>query len=308
VQPAAAASRDRLAFVRALRNAAIYRFEIGRPSEPVLQSSFGLDFHPDLSPDGRRIAFESERSGEGRAIWLAEADGAQPSRLTRMPGLEQGSPCWSPDGQRIAFDTVSANGRSDTWTIGADGSSPHQLTQDPGDENEPSWSRDGCFVYFTATRAASGDGDPEIWRVPAGGGPEERVTDHGGWHVQPSLDGTTLFYRRRLQGSPLLALPLAGGPERQILDCVTDFTVGSAGVYYTGCSRVPPIVGPAARGRPPWGALFLLDLATGKSRPLGPLEWAGSWSSPTVSPDGRTILLEKWKDLGSDLMLIENFR
>jgi Tol biopolymer transport system component len=308
-QPAAAASRDRLVFVRTLHNAAIYRFGMGRPSEPILQSSFGFDFHPDLSPDGRRMAFESGRSGQGNAIWLAEADGSHPSRLTRGPGLHQGSPCWSPDGGRIAFDSRGADGHLDIWTIGADGSSLRQLTRDPGEEAVASWSRDGRLVYFTAVRTASGESGPEVWRVPAGGGPEERVTDHGGWRVQESLDGQTLFYKRSLQGSsPLLALPLAGGQERPILDCVSDFTVGPAGLYYTSCSRMPPFVGPAAPGRPPWGTLFLMDLATGESRPLGSLEWAGHWSWPTVSPDGRTILLEKWEDLGSDLMLIENFR
>jgi Tol biopolymer transport system component len=308
-QPVAAASRDRLAFVRTLRNAAIYRFEVGRPSEPVLQSSFGFDFHPDFSPDGRRIAFESGRSGEGNAIWLAEADGSHPTPLTRGPGLHQGTPCWSPDGGRIAFDSRGADGHVDIWTIGADGSSLRQLTHGPGDEVEPSWSRDGRFVYFTAVRTASGEGGPEVWRVPAVGGPEERVTDHGGYHVQESLDGQTLFYKRSLQGSsPLLALPLAGGQERPILDCVSDFTVGPAGLYYTSCSSMPPMVGPAPQGAPPWGTLLLLDVATGESRPLGPLEWAGSWSWPTVSPDGGTILLDKWEDLSSDLMLIENFR
>ena len=60
---------------------------------------------PHLSPDGRRIAFESGRGGGGGEIWLAAADGSNPTQLTHGPGRWQGSPRWSPDGRRIAFDS-----------------------------------------------------------------------------------------------------------------------------------------------------------------------------------------------------------
>jgi Tol biopolymer transport system component/DNA-binding winged helix-turn-helix (wHTH) protein len=306
--PATAASRDRLAFVRVRRNTHIERFEVGRPSEPVLESSFAHDYSPQFSPDGRRFAFASDRSGEGFEVWLAEADGSKLVQLTRGPGLVQGAPRWSPDGRRIVFDSLGADGRWDIWTIGADGGSPRRLTQGPGDEQGPIWSRDGRFVYFTANLAEARDGGPEVWRVRATGGPPERLTRRGGWHLQESLDGKTLFFHGVLRGSPLLALPIAGGAQRQVVDCVSSFTVGPAGIYYLACSNGPRTLGPAAPGRPPGGALFLLNPTTGRSRLLGQLEWAADWWGPTVSPDGRTIFLTKWVEEGGDLTMIEDFR
>src|SRR6185295_16323926 len=105
-------------FVRELRDFDIYRFETGRSAEPVLASSF-VDYNPSFSPDGRWVAFESERSGDAHEIWLAEADGSNSVQLTRGPGLAQGSPRWSPDGRRIAFDSQGEDGHWDIWTIDA---------------------------------------------------------------------------------------------------------------------------------------------------------------------------------------------
>jgi hypothetical protein len=94
-----------------------------------------------------------------------------------------------------------------------------------------------------------------------------------------------------------LALPLAGGPERKVLECVPSggFAVGPGGVYHFGCTPDPRAV-----------PLYLLDPATGQDRLLGKLEQA---CCLTVSPDGKTILYEKGEMFpGCDLMMIENFR
>jgi Tol biopolymer transport system component len=308
LMPATALSRDRLAFVRDSATTQIYRFEAGRPGEPVLASSFTRDYNPDFSPDGRRFAFESDRSGEGIEIWLADVDGGNPIQLTRGPGLSQGTPRWSPDGRRIAFDSLTADGRWDIWTVGVDGSSPRRLTWDPGDEHGPCWSRDGRFVYFTANRTASAQNGPEVWRVPSTGGPAERLTRDGGWHVQVSLDDRTVFFHRDLASGPLIALPTGGGPPRRLLECTASFTVGPAGIYYVGCSSGPPRFGAVTPARPPGGALFLLDVTTGQPRVIRRLEWATDWWGPTVSPDGSVILLTRWLGEGADLMLIDDFR
>jgi Tol biopolymer transport system component len=292
--PAIAVSRDRLAFVRSGFSLAIYRFEAGRPPEAVAASSTSFwDRNPHLSPDGSRLAFESNRGGGGDEIWVAAADGSNPVQLTHGPGLWQGSPRWSPDGRRIAFDSFGEDGQWDIWTIDGDGGSLRRLTSNPADENMPTWSHDGRFVYFSSNRT----GAETIWRVPAMGGSEEQVTHTGGGRSGEAADGKTLFFQRAtIVRSPLLAVSLAGGPERTAIDCVpgTGYAVGVAGVYHVGCNG-------GAHGLP----LSLLDPATGRERLLGMLE--GFQEGLTVSPDGKTILYGKVGE-ASEVVLIENFR
>ena len=98
----------------------------------------------------------------------------------------------------------------------------------------------------------------------------------------------------------MLALPLSGGRERKVIDCVADsdgFTVVAAGVYHLGCG-----VADAATSTP----LYLLNPATGQDRLLGKLEkWNGGL---TVSPDGKTFLYTRRSESNADLFMIENFR
>ncbi len=297
IRPAVAASRDRLVFVKHQDDSDIYRFEVGRPVEPVIIST-SRDVNPQFSPDGRQVVFESERTGD-HEIWLAEADGSSPKRLTQGPGLLQEAPRWSPDGRRIAFDALSEEGGYDIWTIDADGALLRRLTQNPGDERDPSWSRDGRFIYFAARREGSpSEGDSwGLSRIPVTGGAEERVAREGGGLPNESIDGKTLFFLK--PGDALVALPLAGGPPRQLAACVgTSFVVAPAGIYALDCWRGDP-EDPAR--------LFLRDPATGRGRLLGKLDRACQ-GGLTVAPDGKTILYARQVNEGTDLMLIENFR
>ena len=148
-------------------------------------------------------------------------------------------------------------------------------------------------MYFRSDRA----GVPkDVWRIPAAGGSEERVTHGGGTFTGESADGETLFYTRAIDRAPLMARSLGGGSERKVLECVPvqGFATGPGGVYHFGCESGPS-------GTP----LYLLDPATGRDRLLGNLERAAGL---TVSPDGKTILYAKEVGEGSDLMMIENFR
>jgi eukaryotic-like serine/threonine-protein kinase len=290
--PTGAGSRNRLAFERGGDNTDIYRFEAGRPST-VIAASSSQEYSPQFSPDGRRFAFESGRAGEGDEIWLAASDGSEATRLTHGPGQWQGSPRWSPDGARIAFDSQGRDGRWSVWTIGVDGGSLRRLTSSSGaDDNTPSWSRNGRFVYVNSNRG----GTRRIWRVPAGGGPAQRITETPGALPFESMDGRTLFFQGDFSDSPLMALPLAGGRERQLVACTgqASLAVGAAGIYYQACG---------VEGDLP---LHLFDPATGRDRVIGTLEKPDG--GLTVSPDGKTILYAKQTAGGSDLMILENFR
>jgi Tol biopolymer transport system component len=290
--PATVRSRDRLAFSRFRFDEDIYRFDAGRSPQAVIASSFPEGF-PQFSPDGRRIAFESGRSGEREEIWVTASDGSSPQQMTRGPGLWQGTPRWSPDGQTIALDSQGEDGHWDIWTMDADGGSPRRITQDPGNENVPTWSRDGRWIYFVSDRA----GPQDIWRILTTGGSEERVTQGGASYAYESADGKTLFFQRN-ERSVFVQL-LTGGAERKLVDCVPSkgFAVGPGGLYHIGCD-----------GSPTGWPLYLLDPATGQDRLLGKLEKCDPIDGLAVSPDGKTILYERVVSEGSDLMMIEHFR
>ena len=76
-----------------------------------LTRQIGFDGDPAWSPDGRKIVFESTRSGNAD-IWVMNADGTNPRQLTRSAAFD-GDPAWAPGGRGIAFtSTKRATGRS----------------------------------------------------------------------------------------------------------------------------------------------------------------------------------------------------
>jgi len=299
-QPATTMARDRLAFTEWRFDFDIYQFEAGASPRPFLTSSF-LDTDPQFSADGRRLAFSSGRAAETPEIWIASADGQGAYQLTHGPGQEQLSPHWSPDGRQIVFASAGDDGNHHLWTMDASGGAPHQLTNGPGDEHWPLWSRDARWIYFTAD---TGHG-PDVWRIAVAGGETARITKGGiDGGACESADGTRLFYTRH---SALMTVPAAGGSERQVIECVKGgaIAVGPSGIYYAACSPTFELE----------SALHVMDPDTHRDRLLGTLK--DYWVQLAVSPDERTILYRKVANrglhgkkysVGTDLMLIENFR
>jgi Tol biopolymer transport system component/DNA-binding winged helix-turn-helix (wHTH) protein len=298
-QPATTMARDRLAFTQWRFDFDIYRFQAGAPPQPFLTSSF-LDTDPQFSPDGRRLAFSSGRAAETPEIWIASADGQGAYQLTHGPGKRQLFPHWSPDGRQIVFASTGDDGHHHLWTIDVTGGAPHQLTSYPGDQHTPAWSRDGQWIYFSADSGRGRD----VWRIPAAGGTTTRITQGGSdGDVWESADGTHLFYTHH---DALMTVPAVGGSERQVMECVKGgaITVGPSGIYYAACSPTFELE----------SALHVMDPDTHRDRLLGTLK--DYWVQLAVSPDEKTILYRKVAhrglhgkySVGTDLMLIENFR
>jgi serine/threonine protein kinase/Tol biopolymer transport system component len=295
--PFTAPARDRLGFTRQTWDPDVYRLRLGSSPTPLIESTFADDV-ASYSPDGRRLAFCSDRADDTFEVWLADADGGHQVRLTHGPGRDQ---CggWSPDGGSITFTSVGEDGHSDIWAVDVDGSGLHQITRDPADESFNGYSRDGRVLYFTSNRT----GRDEVWRVPAGGGPGEQVTHEGGCGPLESPDGRTLYYRRSCQGQTLLARPTVGGQERTVVPCVSptmSYPVPApGGILYLECPREGAVPGQHQ--------LRLFDEATGEDRPFATLE--GDFiSGLSLSADGQTILYGRSSWGTSDLMMIENFR
>ena len=101
-----------------------------------------LDVYPSVSPDGRTIAFSSDRAGNGRSdLYTMPITGGTPTLVTDTPTFDEQDPVWSPDGKKIAFagESHEAFGSLDIYTINADGTNREQLTSSAGNDYQPSW-------------------------------------------------------------------------------------------------------------------------------------------------------------------------
>ena len=102
------------------------------------------DDGPSWSPDGKQIAFASDREDDlGWDIFVMNTNGRNPRNLTKGHGWADLDPSWSPDGKRIAFSSFGRNGRKmDIYVMDANGQNPRQLTNNPlAHDYEPAWSQ-----------------------------------------------------------------------------------------------------------------------------------------------------------------------
>jgi Tol biopolymer transport system component len=293
LSPTVAGHRARLAFVSQRNTITQHPLDTDYTSPPVLASPY-WDIDVQFSPDGQRLVFASQRSGEGMEIWSARADGTGARQLTRGPGTWQGSPSFSPDGRQVAFDSLHDDGSFSIFVVDADGGVPRQLSTDRGDENHPVWSPDGHWIYYTSDQKAGRN----VWRIPAAGGRAEQMTKGGsGYRVRVSPDGRELLHSPPggTGEAPLLATPVAGGAPRRLLPCVRQFSTSAVGVYYIEC------------GPGPDRDVHVVDAETMSDRVIGRTRDTPYGQALAVSPDGKTVLVQRG-EWTRDLMMIDNFR
>jgi eukaryotic-like serine/threonine-protein kinase len=165
----------------------------------------------DVSPDGRRLLFSSDRAGN-QDLWTMPI-GGEVVRLTADPAPEWG-PRWSPDGSEIAF-YASRTGNREIWVMRADGGAPRRLTDAPAVDVTPSWSPDGRTLTFRSERT----GNSEIWAVASAGGDERQLTHDPAADYGPAFspDGRWLAFASGRGGAlQVWRMPAAGGTAERL--------------------------------------------------------------------------------------------
>jgi Tol biopolymer transport system component/DNA-binding winged helix-turn-helix (wHTH) protein len=289
----------RMAYILQFPRSTIWRYALRSehegPAASAVSQSPRMQSEPDYSPDGRRFAFASNRSGNWE-IFTADRDGRNPMQLTSFNRGMTGWGRWSPDGRRIVLDARPA-GRAQVFVVDAEGGTPKLLAADAGEAVMPAWSTDGAWVFYTLLDAT---GHSDIWKVPAEGGPSRRVTSMDAYGCFPSLDGTTLYVSTRSAG--VYAVPLAGGAPEPIAELRNTgagvIAVGRSGIYF---------VAPASGDRS-LRQLMHYSFSTRKAERLLLLPQPVQMPALAVSRDETEILVAENDGIESQVILVENFR
>lgn len=298
-----AMSRDGLSLVytNATVNANIWSAPLARPFDTsaaarIVASSSGFNQSPTVSPDGKTLAWSSDRSGFWE-IWISSTDGKGPRELTKLGhqlgGGLLGTPRWSPDSSRMAFD-ARPNGHAAVMIVDVQSGTARLLDQNPFEERMPSWSNDGRWLYFNSDR----DGEVHIWKRPASGGEAIRVTSRRSYQAIESLDGRTVYFLPALDEPGIYSVPSGGGAERLLPGTETFFIrrhwdVARDGIYFAGHESQPLdiLFYPFSGGR--------IERVRRLTHPL-----IVDTPSLAISPDARMLLFSQQDEEKSDIMML----
>lgn len=292
-----------------------YDVDAGPDAPPrILTRDLGIDRQPVFSPDGGRLLFSSNRSGNVD-IWILDLDTGELSQLTDDPAGDW-DPAFSPDGTEILWSS-DRGGHMEVWKSSLDGSQARQVTNDGVDAENPTMTADGEWIVY----ASSNDAKQGIWRIRPDGSDAERLA--AGAYLLPdtSPDGRYVaFMSMRSLDFVVSTLDLETGE-------MLPFEI-----HVSGSQRTENMVLGRARWRHDGrGILYLGQNAEGRSGvflqlfdpadagpaqppvPLAGFDRFFTTESLGLSPDGRTLVISAQHEqrilkLGSGIPLQEWIR
>jgi imidazolonepropionase-like amidohydrolase/Tol biopolymer transport system component len=214
----------------------LYVMPIAGGEARALTTGVAWDMQPKFSPNGRWIAFTSDRGG-GDNIWIVDRNGSNPRQVTKETFRLLNSPSWSPDSEYIVarkhFTGTRSLGAGEMWLYHRSGGEGVQLTKrrtQQKDSGEPAFSPDGRYLYFSDDTTPgeifeySKDPNTQIYAIQRldrrTGEVSPYVTGPGGSiRPTPSPDGKSLAFVRRVRyKSTLFVRDLESGRETPVYD------------------------------------------------------------------------------------------
>jgi serine/threonine protein kinase/Tol biopolymer transport system component len=293
--PSVSRRTGRLTFVHEFRDWDFAQLALDRRAARAavpFSSSTRIDIDPAFSPDGRQVAFISERGGS-REVWMSAANGSDATRLTSFNGAVAGKPSWSPDGRLLAFHA------SGIHVMDVRGGATRRVSPDG---EYPTWSADGRWIYFVRNNT----GRFHVWKVSRDGGPAFQAITREACVAREGPHGEVYFTAAGTDGGIWRRAP---GDARE-MPLIADFKWSWPGYWAVVENGIYYVTDGTDSGRRGSNHLRFFEFASRRTSTLGPLpglldDWVGGL---TISPDRRTVLYSQRTYQTTDVMLVEHFR
>ncbi len=225
----------------------------------LLRGGHAFEVQPRFSPDGKKISFTSDAGG-GDNVWVMNRDGSGAKQVTKENFRLLNNGVWSPDGEYVVarkhFTSQRSAGAGELWLYHVSGGSGLQLTarkNDQQDLNEPCFSPDGQYIYYSEDMYPGGffqyNKDPNnqifvIKRYDREKGTSENVTGGAGGAIRPQIshDGKTMAFVKRVRTKTVLYLRnLESGEEWPVYDLLSKDQQEAWTIFgsYTGFTWAP---------------------------------------------------------------------
>jgi Tol biopolymer transport system component/predicted Ser/Thr protein kinase len=295
VEVAVSSDGKRLAYATLRQNADIWKLPVspqtglsGGSPEAVI-STTREDSRGAWSPDGKTVAFNSDRAGDMN-IWLFTLADSNPRQLTTGHGGDFQAN-WSPDEKRIVFFS-SRSGSPNIWEVETANGTSRPLTSNSGVNVNPFYSPDGTLIAYQSDQS----GRLEVWVMNADGSSPRRLTNVGvtGHFMRWLGTGRDVMFRCTCSGKPAtMKVSIDGGDPQPF----AEMKGGSHMSFSPDRSRIMDVVGHKV--------LWVSPVTGGKP------ERVYEFSDPDVridypvwSPDGKWVMFDRFRPQGGDVWAI----
>ncbi len=292
--PTQSAKTGSLAWVEWRVRTNLVQLDLQNPSKspaPVLESSRD-DTNASHSPDGKYVAFNSNRSGSS-GVWIGDADGKNLMMVAQSGGV----PRWSPDSQQIVYSREEA-GKHLLYILDIRERVPHRLATRAQNPGSPFWSSDGQWIYFMDEESfrrkylrcpLSCDNNETLIRDGARAHSMQSTSDGKAWYyIDDEKDDVSKIFREPMRDGHLADREEV--KEIPPLDSNASFFVATSGIYFVSAAK------PNALGYFSFATAKTSDILKTEKR-IGGNFW--------VSNDGKVALLPQVSDRHLDIMLAE---
>lgn len=292
IEVAVSADSTHLAYATLNQNADIWKL-------PVLPQSGLADGSPEAvisttredsrgawSPDGKMIAFDSDRTGDMN-IWVDSLADSNTRQLTIGHGGDF-QPTWSPDGKKIVFFS-SRSGSPNVYEVEVANGALNRLTSNSGVNVNPFFSSDGTLIAYQSDQS----GRLEVWVMNTDGSNPHQLANVGvtGHFMRWSDDSQAVIFRCTCAGKPTVMKVTLGGSEAQTF---AEIMGGSHMSFSPDRSRIMDVVGHRV--------LWVSPVSGGKPEKV--YEFPGPdvrIDYPVWSPDGKWVLFDRFGPRGGDI-------